>query len=187
MKSEQRAMADENAPGVQPRRLAIMGWLLAVIFLVLFWNIIQMPRTALDQREFLHALHFSLGLIVSVLATVRLIWWFRGPTLRGPIGLPDGSFAFHRAVLFALVLTFAVESLIGFGYAWGTGHEVVLYGLQLPAMMSKSEPVRMSMGYLHSALAFYYMMLVTIWFGFGAYQHLRYGAGIARLFPGSRV
>jgi len=186
-KSEQRVMADEIMPGLQPRHLTIVGWLLAGTFIVLFWNIVQMPRTALDQREFLQAFHYSLGLVVSILAIVRLIWWIQGPRLRGPSGLPEGSFAFHRAILFALILTFAVESLIGFTYAWGTGHEVVLFGLQLPAMMPKSEPARMSMGYFHSALAFYYMILVTIWFVLGFYQHLRYRAGIARLFPGSRV
>jgi cytochrome b561 len=180
-------MADDIAPGIQPRRLATLGWLLAGTFLVLFWNIVQMPRTALDQREFLHAIHYSLGLVVSILAIVRLTWWIRGPRLQGPAGLPERSFVFHRTILFALILTFAVESLIGFGYAWGTGHEVVLFGLQLPAIMSKSEPARMAMGYFHSALAFYYMILLTIWFALGIYQHLRYRVGIARLFPGPRV
>jgi len=180
-------MTDDIAPGVQSQRLTTLGWLLAVTFLVLFWNIIQMPRTALDQREFLHAFHFSLGLVVSILAMIRLIWWLRGPRLQGPSCLPERSFVFHRAILFALILTFAVESLIGFGYAWGTGHEVVLFGLHLPAIMSKSEPVRMSMGYFHSALGFYYMILATIWFALGVYQHLRYGAGLARLFPGPKV
>jgi cytochrome b561 len=180
-------MADEIAPGVQPRRLTILGWLLAGSFLVLFWNIIQMPRTALDQREFLHAFHYSLGLVVSILAIVRLVWWFQGPKLSGPASLPEGSFAFHRAILFALVLTFAIESIIGFAYAWGTGHEVVLFGLPTPPGMSKSEPARMSMGYLHSALAFYYLMLMTMWFLLGLYQHFRYKTGIRRLFPGSRI
>lgn len=180
-------MADGIQPGVQPRRLVIMGWLLAATFLVLFWNIIQMPRTALDQREFLHAFHYSLGIVVSILAVLRLVWWFQGPKLQGPPGLPEGSFAFHRAILFALILTFAAESLIGFGYAWGTGHEVMLFGLQLPAIVSKSEPARMSMGYFHSALAFYYMILITVWFVLGFYQHFRYRAGIARLFPGRKI
>jgi cytochrome b561 len=180
-------MADEIVPGVQSRRLAILGWFLAGTFIALFWNIIQMPRTALDQREFLHAFHYSLGLVVSIVAIVRLIWWFQGPKPRGPTGLPEGSFAFHRTILFVLILTFAVESLIGFGYAWGTGHEVVLFGLQLPAIMSKSEPARMSLGYFHSALAFYYMMLITIWFAVGVYQHFRYRVGISRLFPGQKI
>ena len=180
-------MADEIAPGIQPRRLVILGWLLAVTFLALFWNIIQMPRTALDQRELLHAFHYSVGLVVSLLALVRLVWWFQGPKLQGPAGLPERSFVFHRTILFALILTFAAESLIGFGYAWGTGHEVVLFGIKLPAIMPKSEPVRMSMGYFHSALAFYYMILVTIWFALGIFQHVRYRSGIARLFPGRAV
>lgn len=180
-------MANEIAPGTQPRRLTILGWLLAVTFLALFWNIIEMPRTALDQREFLQAFHYSLGLVVSALAVLRLVWWFQGPKLQGPTRLPESSFAFHRAILFALILTFAVESVIGFAYAWGTGHEVVIFGLPIPAGMSKSEPARMSMGYFHSALAFYYLMLITLWFVLGFYQHLRYKVGLRRLFPGARI
>jgi hypothetical protein len=30
-------------------------------------------------------------------------------------------------------------------------------------------------------------MLFCIWLAFGFYQHLRYRAGLARLWPGSRV
>jgi len=180
-------MNDELVPGQQPRQTIVLGWILAVCFLVLFWNIIQMPRTALDQREFLHAFHYSLGLVVSILAMLRLVWWFTNAPLRPPTGLPESSFAFHRAVLFALLLIFAIEGFIGFAYAWGIGEEVSLFGIPVPALMAKSEPTRMSMGYFHSALGFYYLMLISIWFVYGFYLHFRYRAGLMRLLPGSRV
>ena len=180
-------MTEELAAGIQPRRTTLLGWLLAASFVVLFWNIIQMPRTALDQREFLRAFHYSLGLVVSGMAIVRLVWWFSGPRLKSPAGLPESSFAFHRTVLLALLLTFAAESIIGLVYAWAIGEGVVLFGIHLPALLPKSEPARMAGGYFHSALGFYYLMLLFIWFAFGAYQHLRYGVGLKRLFPGRRV
>jgi cytochrome b561 len=180
-------MTDEAAPGIQPRRLTVMGWILALSFLVLFWNIIEMPRTPVDQREFLRVFHYSLGLVVSILAVVRLVWWFRAPRLIPPAGLPEASFAFHRAMLFALLLTFAVEGVIGFIYAWSIGDGVSLFGVHLPALLPKSEPGRMAMGYFHSALGFYYMMLVTLWFTLGFYQHFRYRVGLKRLFPGAAV
>jgi hypothetical protein len=47
--------------------------------------------------------------------------------------------------------------------------------------------LRQSAGYLHSALSFYYLMLFTVWFVVGIYQHLRYRAGLLRLLPGSRI
>lgn len=180
-------MIDETAPGIQPRQTTILGWLLAVSFLVLFWNIVQMPRTPLDQREFLRAFHYSLGLVVSILATVRLVWWFQRPRLIPPEGLPAASFAFHRAILLALLLVFAVESVLGFVYAWAIGEGVSLFGIPLPAILPKSEPARMASGYFHSALGFYYLMLLSLWFAYGFYQHFRYRVGIRRLFPGARV
>ncbi len=180
-------MSDESGSGQQSGIETKLGWLVAITFIVLLWNIIQMPKTVLEEREPLMFFHYSLGLIVSIIAAVRIYWWLREPTPEPPGELPVASFGFNRAILFALLLVFAVETVIGFIYAWGAGHDVVLFGVHLPAFIAKSEPLRMSMGYLHSALGFYYLMLFVIWFVFGIYQKIRYGAGLKRLFPGSSV
>lgn len=180
-------MSEESVPGQQSGRMTVLGWLVAITFIVLLWNIIQMPRTALDQREPLMFFHYSLGLVVSILAAIRIYWWLREPPPEPPNGLPVGSFGFNRAILLALLLVFAVETIIGFAYAWGAGHDVVLFGVHLPDVIGKSEPMRMSMGYFHSALGFYYLMLFVIWFAFGIYQKIRYGVGLKRMFPGSSV
>ena len=87
----------------------------------------------------------------------------------------------------ALLIVFAVESIIGFIYTWGIGHDVVLFGIHMPALLAKSEPIRMSMGYLHSALGFYYLMLFCIWLAYGFYQKFRFHVGVKRLFPGASV
>lgn len=173
--------------GFQDRRSTIMGWVLALAFTALLINIVMLPRTPLDQRYTFRLVHDSLGLIVSVLAAVRLWWFAHDAAPRPPAGLPEGSFAFNRAILVALCLVFAVTGVIGFFYAWGEGREVVLFGITLPHLVAKSEAVRIPMGYLHSTLGFYYIMLFCIWLAYGIYQHLRYGAGLARLMPGSRV
>jgi cytochrome b561 len=49
-----------------------MGYILALLFLALFINTINLPRTALDQRATLRLFHDSLGLIVLLLAAVRV-------------------------------------------------------------------------------------------------------------------
>ncbi len=180
-------MSEGSEAGQQSGRMTLLGWLVAITFAVLLWNIIQMPRTALDQREFLHVFHYSLGLVVSLLAAVRIYYWFCRPSPEPPAGLPKVSFGFNRAVLLALLLVFAVESIVGFAYAWGAGHEVSLFGVHLPAVLGESEALRMSMGYFHSALGFYYLMLFAVWIFYGLLQHFRYRVGIKRLFPGSSV
>lgn len=181
-------MAEQTNPGTQDPIATWLGGLLAVSFLLLFWNINQLPRTPLDQREFLRLLHDSLGLLVVVLAALRLIWFVKGPRPAPPLGLPENSFAFSRAILATLVASFAVTGLIGWFYAWGEYHrEIVLFGIDVPAALPDGEGLRTSMGYLHSALSFYYLMLFAAWFVVGVYQHFRYRTGLLRLLPGPRV
>ena len=64
--------------------------------------------------------------------------------------------------------------------AWARAHRA-------SAMVARGEAVRIPMGYLHSSLGFYYLMLLSIWFVFGFYQHWRYKVGLRRLLPGARV
>ncbi|MCC7258893.1 MAG: cytochrome b/b6 domain-containing protein [Gammaproteobacteria bacterium] len=173
--------------GEQDPCSARMGWALALVFAVLLINIVMLPRTALDERATLRLVHDSLGLVLAVMAAVRLWWFARDPAPSPPAGLPQASFAFNRAILVALCLVFAVTGVIGFVYAWGEGRDVVLFGVTLPHLVARSEAVRIPMGYLHSTLAFYYLMLFGIWLVFGLYQHRRYGAGLRRLLPGRRV
>ena len=180
-------MSNELAPGIQDRRSTIMGYILALLFLALFINTINLPRTALDQRATLRLFHDSLGLIVLLLAAVRLYWYHSDPAPQPPPGLPAKSFAFNRTILVFLYLTFAITGMIGFIYAWGEGRDVVLFGITLPDLVARSESVRVPTGYLHSSLGFYYLMLLSIWFAFGFYQHWRYKVGLRRLFPGPRV
>ena len=181
-------MSEYTAPGTQDKFAKWLGWFLAVSFLLLFWNIYQLPRMPLDQREFLRVLHDSLGLLVIVLAALRLFWFVKGPRPKAPPGLPENSFALNRAILVTLMATFAVTGLVGCFYAWGEYHrEIVLFGLNVPGLLPDGEGLRTSMGYAHSALAFYYLMLFTVWLVVGLYQHFRYRAGLMRLLPGSRV
>lgn len=180
-------MSNELAPGIQDRRSTIMAYVLVSCFLILFFNTINLPRTALDQRATLRLVHDSFGLIVLLLAALRLYWHYRDPAPRPPPGLPERSFAFNRTILVFLYATFAITGVIGFIYAWGEGRDVVLFGITLPHLVARSESVRVPTGYLHSSLGFYYLMLLSIWFAFGFYQHWRYKVGLRRLFPGAQV
>lgn len=180
-------MSNELAPGIQDRRSTIMAYVLVSCFLILFFNTINLPRTALDQRATLRLVHDSFGLIVLLLAALRLYWHYRDPAPRPPPGLPERSFAFNRTILVFLYATFAITGVIGFIYAWGEGRDVVLFGITLPHLVARSESVRVPTGYLHSSLGFYYLMLLSIWFAFGFYQHWRYKVGLRRLLPGRQV
>jgi cytochrome b561 len=181
-------MTQALVPGRQDSRAALLGWITFLAFAVLFWNIISLPRTPLDQRAALRVFHDSLGLIVVLLALWQLFRMARQTALIPPVGLPEASFAFNRVVLAGLYLTFIATGLIGLIYGWGEfDREVVLFGLRLPAAIADSDATRKTFGYLHSALGFYYLFLLSLWILFGLYQHLRYRCGLLRLLPGARV
>lgn len=180
-------MSEQLGPGVQDRVATILGWAIFATFFLLFFNIINLPRTPLGEREGMQLWHDSLGWVVGILCLARLYWFAAGPKPRPPEGMPEDSFSHSRAILFMLVLVFAAEFLIGIFYAWGEGRNVNFFGGVFPQFVETSEALRIATGYPHSALAFYYLMLFTIWFVLGAWQNRKYGSGWRRLFPGEKV
>ncbi len=180
-------MNHSAAPGIQDRTATILGWAIFIAFFALFFNIINLPRTPLGEREGMQLWHDSLGLIVGLLCLARLCWFAVGPKPQPPAGVPDNSFAFSRTILFVLVLVFAVEFLIGLMYAWGEGRPVNMFGFEFPQLMETTESLRVSTGYPHSALAFFYLELFCLWFAVGIWQNIKYKSGYRRLFPGEQV
>jgi len=183
-------MNEDLAAGRQDSFSTLLGVLIFAIFTYLLYDTVMIPETPLeppDARQVLRAFHYTLGLSVWVLVVVRLYWWWRAPGPSPPGGLPPAAFAFSRAILLALLLTFFVTGLMGVVYAYADGQPVSLYGFRLPTLIPESDPLRAFGGYIHSALGFYYLGLIALWLLVGLYQQARYRAGILRLLPGSRV
>ncbi len=180
-------MTEQPAPGTQDRTATLLGWAIFITFFILFFNITTLPRTALDERLPLQVGHDSLGWVVGLLCWYRIYWFIKGPKLRPPEGMPENSFAFSRTILFVIVLVFALEFLLGIFYAWGEGRDLYFFGFVLPQLMDTSENLRRATGYPHSAFAFYYLMLFSIWFALGIWQHVKYKSGWRRLFAGEKV
>jgi cytochrome b561 len=183
-------MTERLAAGRQDGFSTLLGALIFTVFTYLFYDTIAIPTTPLeplDARLVLRAFHYTLGLSVWGLVAVRLYWWWQGPRPTPPPGLPPAAFAFGRAILLALLITFFVTAIIGAIYAYADGQRVSFYGFHLPKLIPESYPLRAFGGYFHSAFGFYYLGLVALWLLVGIYQHLRYGVGLRRLLPGARV
>jgi cytochrome b561 len=180
-------MTAQLAPGTQDRLATNLGWAIFFTFFVLFFNIINLPRTPLGEREGMQLWHDSFGVVVGLLCLFRVYWFARGPKPLPPKGMPENSFAFSRAILFVLIFVFAIEFVIGMFYAWGEGRQINMFGFKFPQLVETSESLRISTGYPHSALAFYYLMLFCLWFAVGIWQNIKYKSGWRRLFPGELV
>jgi cytochrome b561 len=97
-----RNLIVDSQPGRQGTTATLLGQLLFVIFLILFWNILQVPRTALDERESMRAIHDSVGLLVMLLSAIQIHRFFKLPAPLLPPTLPANSFNYNRLLLLAL-------------------------------------------------------------------------------------
>ena len=68
-------MSEQLAPGQQDKVATYLGWAIFITFFILFFNIINLPRTPLGQREGMQLWHDSLGWIVGALCWIRLYWF----------------------------------------------------------------------------------------------------------------
>ncbi|MEO7385511.1 MAG: cytochrome b/b6 domain-containing protein [Gammaproteobacteria bacterium] len=183
-------MSEPLRAGRQDNFATLLGVLIFAIFSYLFYDTVAIPTTPLDPpdaRLVLRAFHYTLGISVWALVAVRLYWWWRAPRPAPPAGLPPPAFAFSRAILLALYLTFFVTAMIGAVYAYADGQPVSFYGVHLPTLIQESYALRAFGGYFHSAFGFYYLGVAALWVLVGLYHHVRYRAGLLRLLPGSRV
>lgn len=175
-------------PGRQSEVSTLVGLSMFVVFTILFINILQVPRTALDERESMRMIHDSAGLVVMLLSALCIYCHFREPKPSPPPGLPRRSFTYNRLLLLTMYGTFIVTGIVGCVYAFGEfDREIVFFGYVLPSFVQENDGTRKTFGYLHSALGFYYLFLFGVWIAFGSYQAIRYKAGILRLFPGPKV
>jgi cytochrome b561 len=181
-------MTNQNvAPGRQDSTSTWLGTVLFLVFVVLLAATIMVPRTPVGERDFLHSVHFSTGLTILVLIVWRFVHLRGKGRVRPPENMPAAAFGFSRMILNAILLTFVVTTFLGFAYAWSNGHEVIIYGIQLPHLVPKSYEIKNFAGYFHSTLGFYYMGVAALWLVVGVVHHVRYRCGLLRLFPGSRV
>lgn len=171
-------------------RLRLLEGILAVvIFALVIFQMYQSTKVGVTPRgtparEALQHLHISNGLSVLLLLIPRLVLkaWLPAPTR--PQRVPLAADMLAQRVLWVLLLTLLGFCITGPLFAWSEGHAVSWYGLvQLPALLPAGYRASVTLGYLHSALGFFliivfgFSVLVALW------QALRYRVGPWRLLP----
>lgn len=177
------------AHGRQDEVATLLGALIFTIFTYLFYDTLLIPTTPLDPidaRLIARAFHYTLGLSVWLLVSVRLFGggvvhdphhrWDCHPHLSPSTELfcsPCSSLFCHRYFGRDLFLWRRPASF--------------LLRLSSAHLAAHQLPLRAFGGYFHSSLGFYYLGLLVLWLVVGIYQHLRYRTGLMRLLPGARV
>jgi len=134
--------------------LRALHWLMALLILTMLFVGVGMMSTASDARRWLYELHKPLGILILVLAAVRLIVRLvtKAPPL--PADLPAiQKLAAHASHVLLYVLMFALP-LIGWAMLSAGGYPISLFGsIHLPPIVPHSAALYALLHGAHVTLA----------------------------------
>jgi cytochrome b561 len=155
-----------NAPEARFSPLArLLHWSMALMILAMLFIGIGMVSTATERYRYLLAAHRPLGILILVLAVVRLAHRLLNPAPALPASLPQVQQAaakISHVLLYALMF---VMPLLGWAMLSAAPHPIVLVGgFRLPAILSPDAALYARLRGLHTdfALAFYAVILLHL-------------------------
>jgi cytochrome b561 len=145
-----------------------------------------MPDIGRDTRpEGLIGWHLSLGVLIMLLALIRLLWRLGHPVPLLASQRPwQGSLArLVHALLYAILL---LLPLLGWGNASSRGWDVTLFGIaRLPPLFAKGSVFGHELGDVHSVLATVLLVLVGMHVAAAFYHHfVARDRTLTRMLPG---
>jgi cytochrome b561 len=136
-----------------PSRL--LHWLMALLILCMLFIGIGMVSTVSPRYHELLSLHKSMGMLIFVLAAVRLInrLLSRQPPL--PAGLPAWQKVLAKASHYLLYALMFALPLVGWSMLSAGGYPALIFGhLELPAILPLNAGVYAALRRTHTFLAF---------------------------------
>lgn len=166
----------ENRYGLLSR--AIHGIMLILIFGMLGVGIYMTDLDKNDElRKQLFAFHTSTGILVLVLAMVRIIWLRVSPAPRLPAMLDNWEKMLTTVVKSLMYLLMLLIPIAGILIVNTKGNPVNFYGLlELPMLAAENEGLHELMEEVHEVLAFGLLFLVLLHVA-GALKHRFYDMG----------
>ena len=155
-----------NAPEARFTPLArLLHWSMAVMILAMLFVGIGMVSTATERYRYLLALHRPLGILILVLAVVRLTYRLLNPAPPLPASLPkvqQAAAKISHIVLYALMF---IMPLLGWAMLSAAPYPISLAGgFRLPAILSPDAALYAQLRALHTdfALLFYAVILLHL-------------------------
>ncbi len=165
-----------------------LHWLILALLIVQFIVAWTMPEIHRDTKpDSLINLHLSIGVIVLVVAVVRLAW--RATHVEPPpeAGIPPWQVRSARVIHWLLYVLLFVVPLLGWINASWRGFPVVLFGIEFPKLMATRAPGWGWTGDVHSSLAQYVMLVLVGLHVAAALYHYFYRRDrvLQRMLPGN--
>ena len=101
-------------------------WLTALLVIVQFALAVTWDYFPHDTRENLQGIHVSLGVLLTAVVVLRILWRLGHP--RSPI-VSGWQKTASNAVHYLLYALFVVQACLGFSWRWAQGHDVSFFGL----------------------------------------------------------
>ena len=153
------------------RLTSLTSWLVLILFVIVFFNMMETPRvpTESSERQILRSFHLVVGSLLLVFSFIRVYLWLYFPPQNTHRLLPDHAYTQIHILQFMLYVSFIAQGLSGIFTAWSDG--LIQF---LPGIDSVNHSLWVTSGYLHSVFAFFYLILIFFILLFRIYHLLRY-------------
>ena len=153
------------------RLTSLTSWLVLILFVIVFFNMMETPRvpTESSERQILRSFHLVVGSLLRVFSFIRVYLWLYFPPQNTHRLLPDHAYTQIHILQFMLYVSFIAQGLSGIFTAWSDG--LIQF---LPGTDSVNHSLWVTSGYLHSVFAFFYLILIFFILLFRIYHLLRY-------------
>lgn len=143
----------------------LLHWSMAIMILAMLFVGIGMVSTATERYRYLLAVHRPLGILILVLAVVRLTYRLLNPAPPLPASLPKPQQAAARISHILLYALMFIMPLLGWSMLSAAPYPIPLVGeFRLPAILSPDAELYARLRSLHTdfALLFYAMILLHL-------------------------
>ena len=153
------------------RLTSLTSWLVLILFVIVFFNMMETPRvpTESSERQILRSFHLVVGSLLLVFSFILVYLWLYFPPQNTHRLLPDHAYTQIHILQFMLYVSFIALGLSGIFTAWSDG--LIQF---LPGTDSVNHSLWVTSGYLHSVFAFFYLILIFFILLFRIYHLLRY-------------
>jgi len=184
-------MNDSSNGPVYPAVTRLMHWLTLILLIGVFalgW--IGPDIEDDDWRHLLVDIHRWLGLLVLLLALIRLPLWLSSlQRVLLPADMPAWQRHAAQAVQFLLLILLLAQPMLGWLYTNADGHTVSLFGLlQLPALVAENEALADQLIEWHEISAWLILILTGLHMAAALYHHfIRRDDVLVSMLPRLRV
>jgi cytochrome b561 len=179
-------MIDKATNGAYSATAKSLHWLIVALLIVQYIFAWTMPHIGRDpQVTTLISLHFTFGIVVLAVAAIRVIVRLTHHQMEPEDGLPPWQVASSRLMHRLLYVLLFVIPILGWMNASWRGMPIVMFGVELPALLPKRAPGFGWTGNVHSLLSNYLLTaLVGLHVVAGLYHHfIRRDGVLQRMLP----